>query len=131
VQGIRSAAVRHIKAVGDDFAHDPRIPLTWVRTRLERSLEYATTLSELGGGVHEAFAGIDQALDVIVAQLRSVANAERWSQRPLRWAIRLLPAPGRSPSPPRHKPFMSKPFSRDCPERLPLAPCPSQHFGIS
>jgi signal transduction histidine kinase len=62
--------VREIRGVGDDIAHDLRTPLTWVRARLERGRERATTLTELGDAVEEAIAGIDQALDVVVALLR-------------------------------------------------------------
>ncbi len=62
--------VRDVKGVGDDIAHDLRTPLTWVRARLERGRERATTLTELGDAVEEAIAGIDQALDVVVALLR-------------------------------------------------------------
>jgi signal transduction histidine kinase len=62
--------VREIKGIGDDIAHDLRTPLTWVRARLERGRERATTLTELGDAVEEAIAGIDQTLDVVVALLR-------------------------------------------------------------
>jgi signal transduction histidine kinase len=62
--------VREVKGVGEDIAHDLRTPLTWVRARLERGRERATTLTELGDAVEEAIAGIDQALDVVVALLR-------------------------------------------------------------
>jgi signal transduction histidine kinase len=73
--------VRDIKGVGDDIAHDLRTPLTWVRARLERGREHATTLGELGGAVDEAIAGIDQALDVVVALLRiaEIEHGRRYS----------------------------------------------------
>jgi signal transduction histidine kinase len=62
--------VRDIKGVGDDIAHDLRTPLTWVRARLERGRDRATTLTELSEVVEEAIGGIDQALDVVLALLR-------------------------------------------------------------
>jgi signal transduction histidine kinase len=62
--------VHDLKGVGDDIAHDLRTPLTFVRARLERGRDHATTREELGTAVEEAIAGIDQALDVVVALLR-------------------------------------------------------------
>jgi signal transduction histidine kinase len=62
--------VHDIKGVGDDIAHDLRTPLTWVRARLERGRDRATTLTELSDAVEEAIGGIDQALDVFLALLR-------------------------------------------------------------
>jgi signal transduction histidine kinase len=62
--------VRDIKGVGDDIAHDLRTPLTFVRARLERGRDHATSREALGVAVDEAIAGIDQALDVVVALLR-------------------------------------------------------------
>lgn len=62
--------VRDIKGVGDDIAHDLRTPLTWVRARLERGRDHATSQHELNEAVEEAIDGLDQALDVVVALLR-------------------------------------------------------------